>query len=204
MNTIKPQDVRQVACVGAGTIGSGWAAYFLSRGMEVTATDPAPNAETRLRSNIDEAWPKLERLGLSPGASQDQLRFTGDIERAVADADFIQESAPDNEALKIELIGQIDAVCRSDVVIASSSSKFLPSRVASGCKYPERVIVGHPFVPAYLVPLVEVVGGATTPMEILDWAVEFYRLVGKRPLKLKKEIEAYIACLLYTSDAADE
>ena len=193
MNTIKPQDVRRVACVGAGTIGSGWAAYFLSRGMEVTATDPAPNAETRLRSNIDEAWPKLERLGLSPGASQDQLRFTGDIERAVADADFIQESAPDNEALKIELIGQIDAVCRSDVVIASSSSKFLPSRVASGCKYPERVIVGHPFVPAYLVPLVEVVGGATTPMEILDWAVEFYRLVGKRPLKLKKEIEAYIA-----------
>ena len=193
MNTIKPQDVRRVACVGAGTIGSGWAAYFLSRGMEVTATDPAPNAETRLRSNIDEAWPKLERLGLSPGASQDQLRFTGDIERAVADADFIQESAPDNEELKIELIGQIDAVCRSDVVIASSSSKFLPSRVASGCKYPERVIVGHPFVPAYLVPLVEVVGGATTPMEILDWAVEFYRLVGKRPLKLKKEIEAYIA-----------
>jgi len=161
--------------------------------MEVTATDPAPNAETRLRSNIDEAWPKLERLGLSPGASQEQLRFTDDIERAVADADFIQESAPDNEALKIELIGQIDAVCRSDVVIASSSSKFLPSRVASGCKFPERVIVGHPFVPAYLVPLVEVVGGATTPMEILDWAVEFYRLVGKRPLKLKKEIEAYIA-----------
>ena len=193
MNTIKPQDVRRVACVGAGTIGSGWTANFLSRGMEVTATDPAQNAETRLRSNIDEAWPKLERLGLSPGASQDQLRFTGDIERAVADADFIQESAPDNEALKIELIGQIDAVCRSDVVIASSSSKFLPSRVASGCKYPERVIVGHPFVPAYLVPLVEVVGGATTPMEILDWAVEFYRLVGKRPLKLKKEIEAYIA-----------
>ena len=193
MNTIKPQDVRRVACVGAGTIGSGWAAYFLSRGMEVTATDPAPNAETRLRSNIDEAWPKLERLGLSPGASQDQLRFTSDIERAVADAEFIQESAPDNEELKIELIGQIDAVCRSDVVIASSSSKFLPSRVASGCKFPERVIVGHPFVPAYLVPLVEVVGGATTPMEILDWAVEFYRLVGKRPLKLKKEIEAYIA-----------
>ena len=107
MNTIKPQDVRQVACVGAGTIGSGWAAYFLSRGMEVTGTDPAPNAETRLRSNIDEAWPKLERLGLSPGASQEQLRFTDDIERAVADADFIQESAPDNEALKIELIGPV-------------------------------------------------------------------------------------------------
>jgi len=193
MNTIKPQDVRQVACVGAGTIGSGWAAYFLSRGMEVIASDPAPDAETGLRNNIDDAWPKLERLGLSPGASRERLRFTEDVERAVADADFIQESAPDDETLKIELIRQIDAACRSDVVIASSSSKFLPSRLASGCSHPERVVVGHPFVPAYLVPLVEVVGSALTPTEILDWAVDFYRLVGKQPLKLKKEIEAYIA-----------
>ena len=171
MNTIKPQDVRQVACVGAGTIGSGWAAYFLSRGMDVTASDPAPDAETRLRTNIDDAWLKLERLGLSPGASRERLRFTEDVEHAVADADFIQESAPDDEPLKIELIGQIDAACRSDVVIASSSSKFLPSRVASGCSHPERVVVGHPFVPAYLVPLVEVVGSALTPTEILDWEI---------------------------------
>jgi carnitine 3-dehydrogenase len=111
----------------------------------------------------------------------------------VAQADFIQESAPDDEALKIELIAQIDAACRTDVVISSSSSRFLPSRLASVCSHPERVIVGHPFVPAYLVPLVEVVGGSSTPLEILNWAVDFYRLVGKRPLKLKKEIEGYIA-----------
>lgn len=193
MITIKVEEVRKVACVGAGTIGSAWAAYFLSRGLEVVATDPALEAETRLRANIDEAWPKLERLGLSTDANREKLSFIKDVKQAVTQVDFIQESAPDEEALKIDLISKIDAYCRNDVVISSSSSYFLPSRLASACKYPERVIVGHPFVPAYLVPLVEVVGGSSTPVEILDWAVDFYRLIGKRPLKLKKEIEGYIA-----------
>ena len=193
MDTIKLEDVGQVSCVGTGTIGSGWAAYFLSRGLEVVATDPGSDAETRLRANIDHVWPKLERLGLATDASRDRLRFTEDVAQAVAHADFIQESAPDDETLKIELIAKIDAACPADAVIASSSSEFLPSRLASGCTRPERVIVGHPFVPAYLVPLVEVVGSASTPVEILDRAADFYRLIGKRPLKLKKEIPRYIA-----------
>ena len=112
MITIKVEEVRKVACVGAGTIGSAWAAYFLSRGLEVVATDPALEAETRLRANIDEAWPKLERLGLSTDANREKLSFIKDVKQAVTQVDFIQESAPDEEALKIDLISKIDAYCR--------------------------------------------------------------------------------------------
>ena len=186
-------EVGRVACVGAGTIGSGWAACFLARGLEVFATDPAPDAEARLELNIDGAWSKLEGLGLSPGASRERLRFTDDLEEAVRDAQFIQESAFEDEALKIDLISRIDAACPPKTVIASSSSNYLPSRIASRCAHPERVVVGHPFVPAYLIPLVEVVGGADTTPAALDRAMVFYRAIGKRPLRLKKECEAYVA-----------
>ncbi|GIT54638.1 MAG: L-carnitine dehydrogenase [Pseudomonadota bacterium] len=193
MSTDYPEEVLRVTCVGAGTIGSAWAAYFLSRGLDVVATDPMDGARERVKQNIDEAWPKLERLGLSAGASRDRLVFTESLEEAVRDADFIQESAPDDEPLKIDLIARIDAACRPGTVIASSSSKFLPSRMSAQCGRPERVIVGHPFVPAYLVPLVEVVGVNRPTRPHLTGPLGFYRRVGKKPLRLKKEIEAYIA-----------
>lgn len=186
-------EVRRVACVGTGTIGSGWAAYFLARGLEVRATDPGPDARAKLHRAVQRAWPKLETLGLEPGAMIDRLHFSESLADTVADAEFIQESAPDNEDLKIELIARIDNACPSDTVIASSSSQFLPSRLAARCTHRQRVIVGHPFVPAYLIPLVEVVGGAETDGEVLDWAVAFYGMIGKRPLRLKNEIEGYIA-----------
>ena len=111
-----------VACVGTGTIGSGWAACFLARGLEVIATDPAPDAEARVNLNVDDAWPKLEALGLAAGADRERLRFTDDLEEAVAGADFVQESAIEDEGLKIELLSRIDAACPPDTVIASSSS----------------------------------------------------------------------------------
>ena len=193
MSTNYPAEVLRVACVGAGTIGSAWAAYFLARGLDVVATDPAVGARERLNQNVDDAWPKLEQLGLSSDASRDRLIFVDQLEDAVKDADFVQESAPDDEHLKIDLIARIDAACLPGTVIASSSSKFLPSRLSAQCARPERVIVGHPFVPAYLVPLVEVVGGDATDPAALDWAMGFYRRVGKQPLRLKKEIESYIA-----------
>ena len=193
MSTNYPAEVLRVACVGAGTIGSAWAAYFLARGLDVVATDPAVGARERLNQNVDDAWPKLEQLGLSADASRDRLIFVDQLEDAVKDADFVQESAPDDEHLKIDLIARIDAACLPGTVIASSSSKFLPSRLSAQCARPERVIVGHPFVPAYLVPLVEVVGGDATDPAALDWAMGFYRRVGKQPLRLKKEIESYIA-----------
>ncbi len=188
-----PDNVTRVTCVGAGTIGSGWAAWFLAQGMDVTMTDPSPEADALARANIDQSWPVLETLGLKEGASRDRLTFDGDLASAVTDAEFIQESAPDREQLKIDLFAEIDAASPADTVIASSSSAFLPSRIQSKCRHPERVVIGHPFVPSYLVPLVEVVGGDKTSAEVMDWAYDFYMAADKVAMKLKKEIESYVA-----------
>lgn len=193
MSRPDPSNVRLVACVGAGTIGAGWAAYFLARGMDVIATDPDAQGEAKLRRFVDLAWPKLTQLGLAEDASPDRLRYASSVAETVAKADFIQESAPDWEDLKIGLFEEIGAAARDDVVIASSSSKFLPSRIASNCAHPERCIVGHPFAPSYLMPLVEVVGGERTDDEVMDWAMAFYDGIGKVALRLKREIESYIA-----------
>lgn len=188
-----PENVRHAACVGTGTIGSGWAALFLAHGMDVTAADPGPDAEAILRARVARIWPKLESLGLASGAKLSRLRFAQSVAEAVEDATFIQESAPDDEALKVELIAEMDAVCPEDTVIASSSSKFLPSRLASRCYHSGRVAIGHPFVPSYLVPLVEIVGGADTDSQVLAWLADFYHRVGKTSITLKKEIQAYVA-----------
>jgi carnitine 3-dehydrogenase len=187
------ENVQRVACVGSGTIGAGWAALFLANGLDVSATDPGENAESIMRQRIARIWPKLEQIGLADGASQQRLSFHTDLAQCVADAQFIQESAPDNEALKIELIAAIDAACPADTVIASSSSKFLPSRLGAQCTHPQRVTVGHPFVPSYLVPLVEIVGGADADPAVLTWLDGFYRRIGKFPITLKNEIEGYVA-----------
>ncbi len=193
MTRLSPQDIQRVACVGSGTIGAGWAALFLANGLDVHATDPAKDAETVMRKRIARIWPKLEQLGLAHGASQDRLTFHTDLATCVADAQFIQESAPDNEELKIDLLASIDAACPADTVIASSSSKFIPSRLGMKCGHPQRITVGHPFVPSYLVPLVEIVGGADVDPTALTWLDGFYRRIGKTPITLKKEIEAYVA-----------
>ena len=187
------QNVQTVACVGAGTIGAAWAAYFLSRGLTVVATDPEPAAKAHLMDTVESVWSRLQQLNPCQQADQANLSFTDDLEAAVEGAEFIQESAPDDESLKIKLLRRIGEASPADSVIASSSSTFLPSRLSSQCPHPERVIVGHPFVPAYLIPLVEVVGGEETDIAALDWAMRFYTHIGKRPLQLKKEIEGYIA-----------
>ena len=188
-----PKSVERVTCVGSGTIGGGWAAYFLSQGMDVVASDPGPDAERNLRDLVSRAWPKLEQLGLADGASPERLRFEPDLASALADTQFVQESAPDREELKIELFEKIDAATAPDVVISSSSSQFIPTSIASRCAHPERVIIGHPFAPSYLLPLVEVVGGEKTDEAVLDWAMTFYTAVGKHALKLRNEIEFYIS-----------
>ena len=188
-----PSEVKKVACVGTGTIGGGWASFFLSRGMEVVACDPAPGAEDSLRERVAAAWPKLERLGLETGASPDNLCFESELAAAVADVDFVQESVFDREELKMEVFEQLDAAAPPDIVLASSSSQFLPTRIASRCRRPERCIVGHPFTPSYLLPLVEVVGGERTDGCVLDWSVAFYDGTGKHALLLRKEIESYIS-----------
>ncbi len=191
-------NINRIACVGAGTIGGGWVAYFLSRGFKVIATDPGEDTERKLNTVIDDAWPMVIQLNSSIESEQqdsyrNNLTFTSDLATAVTDADFIQESAPDREQLKVELFSQIGKYAPKDCVIASSSSAFLPSSIASNCNHPERCIIGHPFAPSYMMPLVEVVGGQKTDPAVLDWAVGFYNSIGKKALLLKKEIDSYIA-----------
>jgi carnitine 3-dehydrogenase len=188
-----PDKVQKIACVGGGYIGAGWAAAFLAAGKDVVMSDPGPDAEAKARVIIDQAWGYLEGLGLAEGASPDRFSFAASVEEAVGDAEFVQESAPDREDLKIKLFAQMDAAAPADTVLSSSSSAFIPTNLQSECKHPERVIIGHPFAPSYLIPLVEVVGGKKTDPAVMDWAFDFYEAVGKKAMKLKNEIEAYVA-----------
>ena len=187
------KSIRRVALVGGGVIGSGWAARALAHGLDVVATDPAPGAEGKMRAAVENAWPALQRVGLKPGADMGRLRFAKTVEEAVAEADFVQESAPEREDLKRKLHAQIDGAAKPDVVIASSSSGLLPSRFQADCKHPERVVVGHPFNPVYLLPLVEVLGGEKTGAEAIERAMAFYRSIGMYALKVRTEVPGYIA-----------
>jgi carnitine 3-dehydrogenase len=186
--------VQRVAVVGTGVIGASWAAHFLARGLDVVATDPAPGAEQRLRADVDAHWPTLERLGLVEGASPDRLTFTADPAKAVSDADFVQENGPEREDVKHALFAVLDTAARPDVVLASSSSGLLPSAIARGCPHhPERVVIGHPFNPPHLIPLVEVVPGEKTSDEAVEKAMAFYTAVGKRPIRLRQELPGHVA-----------
>jgi carnitine 3-dehydrogenase len=186
-------DVARVAVVATGVIGASWAALFLSRGLDVVATDPGPDAEGRLREAVAANWPVLEELGLGPGASPDRLAFTPDVREAVTDADFVQENGPEREDLKHELFDLLDTHTPPDAVIASSSSGMLPSLLQSACsRYPTRVLVGHPFNPPHLIPLVEVVGGGQTADRAIEQAMAFYRSVGKRPIHVRQELPGHL------------
>ena len=184
---VAPDSVKQIGLVGTGIIGSGWAAHFLAQGLDVVATDPHPQAEQTLRAHIDKAWPSLENLGLAEGASRERLRFTPSMEQALGEADFIQESVPESETIKDQVMAAISDVARPDVVIASSTSGIVPTRLQQQCRHPERMIVGHPFNPVYLLPLVEVVAGQHTRQAVIDWTLDFYRHVGKSPLHCRTE-----------------
>lgn len=183
--------VQRVAVVSTGVIGASWAAHFLARGLDVVATDPAPGAEERLRADVAAHWPVVSPVA---GASPDRLTFTEDVAEAVADADFVQENGPEREDVKHALFGVLDAAARPDVVLASSSSGLLPSVVARGATaHPERVLVGHPFNPPHLIPLVEVVPGERTSEQAVAQAMDFYAAVGKRPIRLRQEVPGHIA-----------
>jgi carnitine 3-dehydrogenase len=188
-----PQDVRTVVCAGAGVIGGGWAAYFLARGYHVVAWDPAANAEAKLRHLVAAAWPALTELGLADGADRGDLVFEPDLARACAQADFVQESAPEDLDLKRRLLADIDAVTPEDVVISSSTSGFGMSEMQVDCAHPGRTIVGHPFNPPYLIPLVEVVGGRLTDPEVVAWTSDFFRHAGKSVITMEHEVPGFIA-----------
>ena len=179
--------------IGTGVIGSGWAVRALSRGIDVVAWDPAPGAEDRLQEAIGRAWPSVRRLGLYPGAKPDRIRFAGTPEEVCRAADFIQESAPEDEDLKRTLLARLDAAARPDTIIASSSSGLLPTRIASDCAHPDRVVIGHPFNPVYLLPLCEVVGGAETSADAVERAAAVYDFLDMYPLVVRNEVPGYLS-----------
>ncbi|OAJ58965.1 3-hydroxyacyl-CoA dehydrogenase NAD-binding domain-containing protein [Paraburkholderia ginsengiterrae] len=182
-----------IAIVGTGVIGAGWAAHFLARGFAVTATDPADGAESRLRDWIDNCWPVVERLGLADGASRDNLTFTPDVHAAVRHADFIQESGPERLDIKHSLIASIEAGARADAIIASSSSGLAISEIQAGARHPERIVLGHPFNPSHIIPLVEVGGGNLTSPENIARTMAFYASTGKKVIRINKEVKGHIA-----------
>jgi 3-hydroxyacyl-CoA dehydrogenase len=188
------RSIKRVAIIGTGVIGASWAALFLAKGLEVVATDVAPDAEASLRHFVEAAWPALRRLGLAPGGSQSNLKFTADLPTAVKNADFVQENGPERIDFKKTLYGQLDELLLADVIIASSSSGLTMSEIQLGCpSHPERCVIGHPFNPPHLVPLVELVGGAKTSEDTIQRASEFYTSIGKRTVRLHKEVPGHVA-----------
>jgi 3-hydroxyacyl-CoA dehydrogenase len=185
--------VRRIAIVGTGLIGASWSALYLARGFDVIATDPAPGAEAELRRYVDIAWEELAVLGLAPKASRDRLAFTLNMKEAVSGADFIQENGPERQDFKIKLFADIDAAAPIDSLIASSSSGLTMSKTQSACKRPERCVIGHPFNPPHVIPLVEIVGGAKTSPEAIQQAISFYSSIGKKPIHLRKEVAGHVA-----------
>ncbi|WP_144964043.1 L-carnitine dehydrogenase [Pseudomonas sp. DE0010] len=186
-------DIKTFAALGSGVIGSGWVARALAHGLDVIAWDPAPGAEQALRKRIANAWPALEKQGLAPGASQARLTFVDTIEACVGEADFIQESAPERLDLKLDLHARISAAAKPDAIIASSTSGLLPSEFYASAVHPERCVVGHPFNPVYLLPLVEIVGGKQTASQAIEAASTVYTALGMRPLHVRKEVPGFIA-----------
>ena len=182
-----------IGVVGTGVIGSGWATRALSRGLDVVAWDPAPGAEARLKQSIERAWPSVQRLGLYPGARPDRLVFARSPEEVCRTADFVQESAPEDEELKRSLLARLDASTPEEVILASSSSGLLPTRIASACRHPERVVIGHPFNPVYLLPLCEVVPGERTSGDAVDRASRVYDYLDMYPLVVRNEISGYLS-----------
>src|SRR5689334_11709936 len=185
--------IKRIAIVGTGVIGASWAAEYLARGFDVIATDPAPNAEANLRKYVDEAWKDLTSIGLSKGASRDHLSFTTNMKEALSEADLVQENAPERPDFKTKLYAEMEEVVPVDTLLASSSSGITPSVIQSQCKHPERVVIGHPFNPPHIIPLVEVVGGSKTSPDAIQQAISFYASIGKKPIHLKKELPGHVA-----------
>lgn len=185
--------VKTVGLAGTGVIGSGWAVRALARGLDVVAADPAPGAAERLEAAIARAWATARKLGVFPGADPSRLRFLDSPEEVAEAADFVQESAPENLDLKKALLQRLDAVATPEVIIATSTSGLLPTQLQAGCRHQERIVVGHPFNPVYLLPLVEVVGGSQTAPASIDAATAFYRDLGMHPLHVRNEIDGFLA-----------
>jgi carnitine 3-dehydrogenase len=188
-------DIQTVAIIGTGTVGASWIAQFLAHGFAVVATDPAAGAEARARAFVGDAWPILKRLGVArqDTAPLNRLKFVNSAAEAADGADFVQENALERVDVKSVIIRDVSAATDADVIIATSTGGIRPSLLQDDCRYPERLLVGHPFNPPHLVPLVEIVGGKATAPEAIATARELYARLGKTPIVIKREMPGHMA-----------
>ena len=188
--------VKTITSIGAGPIGGGWTAHFLAQGYNVNAYLHSENEIKAFKSILQTAWVSLSELGLAEGASIDNLNITTNLEESLKGTDFVQESAPERLEVKQALYQKLGELVASNVVISSSTSGLTMTEIQKQCSTPERTVIGHPFNPPYLLPLVEIVGGKKTNPEAVNWASEFYKSAGKSPLVMKKEIPGFVATRL--------
>ncbi|KGQ02475.1 Lambda-crystallin [Beauveria bassiana D1-5] len=187
--------IRTVGVIGTGIIGASWTGLFLAHGLRVLVSDPARNAESKLQTYLESIWPTLQNVGLAPNASLSNYRFVGaSMQQHYSKLDFVQENAPERLDLKTKLLGEIDARTRPEVTIASSSSGIPSSQFIAQCaQAPERVLIGHPFNPPHLMPLVEVVPHPKTTKASISAALSFYKSLGRKPIHIRQEVPGFAA-----------
>ena len=184
--------IQRAACIGGGVIGGGWAARFALNGIDVAICDPDPDAERKAGAMLENAERAFAKLFGGDRPEPGALRFAGSIAEAVDGAGIVQESVPERLDLKREVLAEIDAAAPAGTVIASSTSGLLPSDMQRGLTHPGRLLVGHPFNPVYLLPLVEIVAGQDTDPAAVERAADIYASVGMKPVVVRKEIDAFI------------
>ncbi len=192
-NYFKFDEVRKISVIGTGTIGASWATYFLAQGYEVNAWDPSEGWEDRLAAFIENAWPYMETMGLAINANKKLLSCGLSLVDAVNDAQFVQENAPENMKLKRDLYRKLDDIIPQKTILASSTSGLIMTDLQNGFESAGRFVVGHPFNPPHLIPLVEIVAGLQTDPAAIDWALGFYKHIGKHPILVKKEVPGHLA-----------
>jgi len=185
--------VKNIAILGTGVIGASWVSYFLAHGYRVSAWDPGEGWKDRLHTFVDTAWPQLVSMGLAPNASKGALTLHNSPEKAVKNVDFVQENAPERLEIKQELYAKVDHVMPEYAVFSTSTSGLILSDLVANIDTAHRFVVGHPFNPPHLIPLVEVVAGQKTDPAVTEWAIGFYKHIGKHPILIKKEVRGHLA-----------
>ena len=185
--------IKKIAVIGTGVIGTGWIIRCLAHNKKVIAFDKDLKLEKKLIIEIKRAWPFVKKLFNKKKLNLKNFKYVTSIEEAVKDADFIQECAPENYKLKINLMNNISKKAKANAIISSSSSGLLPTRIYSKCKNPARAMIGHPFNPVYLCPGVEIVAGKKTKKRFLNKANKFYKSISMNPIMVKKELPGYLA-----------
>ena len=185
--------VAHTAALGGGVIGASWTALFLAAGKSVAVFDPAPRVEDRVRRYIEAAWPTLTAIGLAEHGNPDAVSFHTDPRSAVEGAHFVQESVPERLPIKHELFAQIEPALETDTIVASSASGLTLTEMQEGWNSPDRFVLGHPFNPPHLIPLVEVLGNERTGSGVVDEARAFYESVGKVTIEVQREVPGHVA-----------